>query len=74
MSEVIQFPNPDETSKEMFSVISESEQEEICNVSNGRIARNIARLLAEDWWGSAFIVMRGDVEVFRVCYTEEDCE
>lgn len=74
MGEVIKFPNPDETSGEMFSVVSESENEEICNVSSGRIARNIARLLAEDWWGSTFTVMRGDDKVFRVCYTEEDCE
>lgn len=71
MGEVIQFPAPNETTGDIFTVCNE-DGEEICHVHSVTGARNIARILSDEWPDATFTVTdETDRVLFRVSQDEE---
>lgn len=72
MGEVIQFPAPNEVTPETYIVSDTTNKDNICEVFTLRGARNIARILSEEWPDLTFTVTdETDRVLFRISQDEE---
>ena len=72
MGEVIQFPAPNEVRGPQYTVCDDTNEDEICRVHSASAARNIARIMSEEWPDLTFTVIdETDRVLFRVSQDEE---
>lgn len=72
MGEVIQFPAPNEVRGAQYTICDDTNEDEICSVHSASAARNIARIMSDEWPDLTFTVVDETSRVlFRVSQDEE---